>query len=67
MQLVDDDLEVRHGVDGIVEVAGLWYARHGSVVIGPLESPDEVRAFLDLLDAVAAARGVPEPPSEAQP
>ena len=28
MQLVDDDLEVRHGVDGIVEVAGLWYARH---------------------------------------
>ena len=41
-----------------VEIGGDWYARFGEETTGPLDSQDEADAYVALMVAVQAARGM---------
>lgn len=49
-------------LDHTVKIGGAWYARIGNETLGPLDSPDEAQACVQLLTAVAAARGLTDGP-----
>jgi hypothetical protein len=55
--------ERRHIDDRVVAIAGRWYVRMATETVGPLNSEAQASAYLDLLDAVAAARGLESQPS----